>query len=311
MGYGIITTAVILFIMIWGVWGWQETVLFDNTWRFDALGHAIAGFGGALMLLHLIKTYALDGMFRIRGKFLLAFTIVAIVTTLQTIIWEGLESYWDYYLQPIFFSHLAQAQKGGMDTTIDNLTTMGAAIAAMIAWNIYDRFMRSREEIEQKEINEVNDLIEELSEKIRVRRREHLRKLRPSFKKLWRLIKTRIKRPSKEEKPDEPYSDRDHTPGVTHNKHDTIADTFKALEKREFGGVAMSSVDFVGIAEAQDPPRGPYLLLIHAATIDATPVNPRGRWVAIKDIPWEDLVTSHREKIIPTALKWWKRHVMV
>lgn len=119
-----------------------------------------------------------------------------------------------------------------------------------------------------------------------------------------------IRRPSKEEKPDEPYADRDHTPGVTHNKHDVIADTFKALEKREFGGVAMSSVASVGVAEAQDPPRGPYLLLIHAATIDATPVNPKGRWVAIKDIPWDNLVTSHREKIIPAALEWWEKHKM-
>lgn len=120
-----------------------------------------------------------------------------------------------------------------------------------------------------------------------------------------------IRRPSKEEKPDEPYPNQDHTPGVTHNKHDTIADTFKALEKREFGGVAMSSVDFVGINEAQDPPRGPYLLLIHVATIaNAMPVNPRGRWVAIKGIPWNNLVTSHREKIIPAALEWWEQHKM-
>lgn len=117
-----------------------------------------------------------------------------------------------------------------------------------------------------------------------------------------------IRRPSKEEKPDEPYPNQDHTPGVTHNKHDKLPDTFKALEKREFGGVAMNSVDFVGIAEVQDPPRGPYLLLVHAATIDAAPVNPRGRWVAIKDIPWENLVTSHREKIIPMAIMWRKRH---
>ncbi|MBI3334874.1 MAG: hypothetical protein HY001_00015 [Candidatus Portnoybacteria bacterium] len=115
-----------------------------------------------------------------------------------------------------------------------------------------------------------------------------------------------IQRPSEEEKPDEPYPNQYHTPGVTHNKHDRIPDTFKALEKREFGGVEMRSIAFVGIDEVQDPPRGPYLLLIHATTTDATPVNPKGRWVAIRDIPWDNLVPSHREKILPKALAWWE-----
>lgn len=188
--FGIIT-GTIVFIILWG-WGWGEADIFERAWWFDTLGHVTAGFGGALALLHLLKNSALGGFFRIRGKIFLMFAVVAIVAMIQSHGWEGLESVWDYILQPLFFPHLAKAQKNGLDTTIDNLMTTSAATLAMRCWWYYDRSMRHRETIEEEEIEEALELMETLSEKIRTKRREHLRRLLPSFKKLRHLIKTKM-----------------------------------------------------------------------------------------------------------------------
>lgn len=111
-----------------------------------------------------------------------------------------------------------------------------------------------------------------------------------------------IERPGLDTSPHEPFPGLWHTPGVTHMGNERFESTVARLEKREFGG-ELENVTFVDTAEAADPPRGLYLLLIHYAFVYAELANPRGRFFRQDDIPWDQLVTSHREVILPKALK--------
>lgn len=110
-----------------------------------------------------------------------------------------------------------------------------------------------------------------------------------------------IQRPSLAQSPHEPYPEAWHTPGVTHLESEVTSDTIKRLETREFGGVKLQNVTEMDKAEAKDPPRGRYLLLIFRAQVDTDPKNLRGRFFRAREIPWDDLVPSHREIILPKA----------
>lgn len=112
-----------------------------------------------------------------------------------------------------------------------------------------------------------------------------------------------IERPSLAENPSEPYPGQLHSPGVTHGKNEfTMFDTFQRLEKREFGGVALENIEHVAEQEVGDPQRGIYLLRIYTATTNEEPKNPRGKFYRPEDIPWDRLVESHRDVILPIAL---------
>ena len=111
-----------------------------------------------------------------------------------------------------------------------------------------------------------------------------------------------IQRPTREQNPSEAYPGKWHSPGVTHGKNElTDPDTFNRLVAREFGGVEFTGAVEMGSPEVKDAERGTYLLRVFLAGIDGAPKNPRGRFFARSEIPWDDLVASHRDVILPTA----------
>ena len=108
-------------------------------------------------------------------------------------------------------------------------------------------------------------------------------------------------RPTHDKNPDEPYPGLWHSFGVTIGTFEAPPLALQRFFKTEAAPV---SVDFVDWIWTWDPPRGPYILLIHIAELKGQP--PAGEFFAERDIPWGDLVPSHRKVIIPKALAAWK-----
>ncbi len=175
----------ILFIYIWGYWAWGESEVWSNGWKFDALGHAIFGFVLSFILLYLIKKY-LFWIF-VSPKIIVAFIIMAVVTYIEAQIWEGGELLWDNWLQPNFFSHLAKAQKGRLDTSADILITSYASFLAMILWWVYRKFFEwkwSNEAIQER-IEEAAERAKLYSNEIRSMQIEHQKIVWSKIKSHW------------------------------------------------------------------------------------------------------------------------------
>lgn len=189
MGYGAIAITVILFIIIWGVWGWQEAILLSNAWRFDALGHAIAGFGGALALRYLFKKHnRAKNIFEFSfGRPLLSALVEKWVMR-GAFAWEIIEFCWDMWGQP-WLSWLGQAQKGSADTMIDLIVTIGAGYGALILvrWREarYDKW--HPEDTEKREVQEALFILERASEfkhiQKQARRRKYIRRVISFFRR--------------------------------------------------------------------------------------------------------------------------------
>ena len=113
-----------------------------------------------------------------------------------------------------------------------------------------------------------------------------------------------IQRPTLAENPNEPYPGQYHSPGVTHGKNEfTDPDTIQRLVNREFGGVQIVDLRKVDERDIRDEQRGMYRLLIFVGRVEAEPKNSRGRFFDLNEIPWDQLVKSHREIILPIFLK--------
>ncbi len=130
---GSIITFWIIFGFIWTFYGWTDDGMFTQGWKFDTLGHIIFGGGAAFSFLYFFRTHTLHGAFSIFGEEVLATLIIGCVAILA-VGWEILEAVWDYFFQPTYFEWIAQAQKSGLDTTID---IVSAVIAASIAMLLY------------------------------------------------------------------------------------------------------------------------------------------------------------------------------
>lgn len=182
-----------LFVYVW-LRGWNNAAMFDRGWWFDAGGHALFGFLGALTFFYLFRRYAVRGIFNIAGDFFLALIIVSVVTSLG-LLWEGIELGYDLAIQPSVADWLAKAQKNSVDTTIDMLENAGFAVLAMLAVAAYRALHRKRhsDESEREEIEELSARIEHLSRDLRRRRAEQLRvfnrRLLPSLRRLMQSIK--------------------------------------------------------------------------------------------------------------------------
>lgn len=112
-----------------------------------------------------------------------------------------------------------------------------------------------------------------------------------------------IQRPSLSMKPHEPYPDMWHSPGETHGD-EWNNEVFTRLIPEELGDVKILRQLGPFLAEGHDPPRGRYVLLITPTLIRGTPnADARGKFFTIRDIPWDQLVASHREKILPRAIE--------
>ena len=179
----------VLFTVIW-FWGWNDDAIFDSGWWFDAVGHALFGFLGALTFFYLFRRYAVRGIFNIAGDFFLALIIVSVVTCFG-VLWEAVELGYDLAIQPSFADWLVKAQKNSVDTTIDILENIGFSILAMLAAATYRALYRRRypDESEQEEIEEMRAKIEHFSRELRGRHRKHLFYFRSHLKNLIRAFR--------------------------------------------------------------------------------------------------------------------------
>lgn len=109
-----------------------------------------------------------------------------------------------------------------------------------------------------------------------------------------------VRRPTREENTSEVFPGALHSPGVIHMARETLADTFERLRVRE--GIPFQTPVLACEEEYLDPVRGMYFLRIFIALATGEPINPRGKWFAIADIPWSEVVASHRDIIIPMAI---------
>lgn len=199
MGYGAIVLSVILFIIIWGAWGWEEAILFSNAWWFDAFGHAIAGFGGALALRHLFKKHH-----RAKDIFAFSFGRVFLSALIEkwvmrgAFLWEIIEFCWDLFGQP-WLSWLAQAQKGSADTMIDLIITISAAYGALLLmrWREARYDKQHPEDTEKREIQEALFLLKQASEIKylcrRMRKQKRIRRIMNLLKRDLKIISQSVR----------------------------------------------------------------------------------------------------------------------
>jgi hypothetical protein len=117
-----------------------------------------------------------------------------------------------------------------------------------------------------------------------------------------------VQRPSKEEKPDEPFPLQWHVPGSGLEPYDHWEDVFMRVARKFGEDVILQNIKFVSPTRypyiVHDPPRGPYLLQIFTATICGKPDNPRGMWFTKAEAMKLDLVESHRKYILPAGFGW-------
>ena len=111
-----------------------------------------------------------------------------------------------------------------------------------------------------------------------------------------------VERPTLQENPNEPYPGELHSPGTTHPKNESLEDSLKRLARSE--GVTFTNIRQIELAEEPgDVKRGRYLMLIFIADAAGTQTNPKGRFYAIWEIPWERVQITHREIVLPKAFE--------
>lgn len=161
-----------VFAVVWSL-NWQgDNELFSNKWWFDAIGHSIAGFGGALALRHLIRKYGAKGFFVFEeGRRFLNIIVEAWVIRLA-IFWEALEFLWDVLGQPNI-GWLPRAQKGLVDTMVDIIAAVLFAKIALVLASWYDRIYESKfpDESEREEMDDVIGMVSRVSQTKKLRRR--------------------------------------------------------------------------------------------------------------------------------------------
>nr|AQS32888.1 hypothetical protein [uncultured bacterium] len=112
-----------------------------------------------------------------------------------------------------------------------------------------------------------------------------------------------VKRPSRKENPNEPYPDLWHSTGVTHLSTELESEALKRLSESE--GVIFQGVRSLAYAEIHDPPRAKYLAHIMIADLIKYS-NPRGRLFSREEIPWHDMIGSHRNVLVPQVVDFLK-----
>ena len=131
-----------------------------------------------------------------------------------------------------------------------------------------------------------------------------------------------VQRPSKEEKPDEPYPLMWHALGTgiePYDGHGNVVkweDVFKTVARKFGNDVVLHNIAHVPPIGypliAQDPPRGPYLLCVFTAILHGTPSNPRGRFFTQLEAALKlDLVASHRDIVLPAAFHWYHKNIFL
>ncbi|MBI2625524.1 hypothetical protein HY442_00655 [Candidatus Parcubacteria bacterium] len=106
------------------------------------------------------------------------------------------------------------------------------------------------------------------------------------------------KRPSRQQRPHEPYPNQWHSPGTILRKTDTFNSAFRRLETRELApAIFRTTPRFIKNAISQDR-RGRFLGVIHVAELTGTPR--RGAFFPFRRLP-KNLVPHHRSFVLPAA----------
>lgn len=180
-GRHLVTNLILLywatFFFFFGYIHWGDFELFDKQWWFDLFGHALFGVSASINLLYLYRRYACHGAFNFIGHAFLAINIIGQVIIIGGVLWESMEASWDLLIQPWCCPHLAKAQKGALDTTLDILATMIASSCTMGIWVIYNR-MYEKFFHDESIANLVDDAIERIEQLGEVVRQSHIEKLR-------------------------------------------------------------------------------------------------------------------------------------
>lgn len=157
------------FLIIWGL-NWQYDS--DESRWFDSLGHAIAGFGGALSLRYLIRKYGAKGFFVFdEGRRFLTIIVEAWVMRIA-IFWEVLEFSWDVIGQP-YVVWFIRAQKDSIDTMSDIIIAVVMAKIALALTYWYDCWYEKKypNESEYEETEDVISMVRRVSQSKKIRRR--------------------------------------------------------------------------------------------------------------------------------------------
>lgn len=111
-----------------------------------------------------------------------------------------------------------------------------------------------------------------------------------------------------EENVHDPYRGKWHSPGVTHLRDDKGSQPYLRLLRTEIseGSVNIDGPYLVGEKPSDEPQRGPYNLRIHIARVfdGEQSLRSKGTFFPIDEIPYDQLVESHRNIVIPTALAY-------
>jgi hypothetical protein len=114
-----------------------------------------------------------------------------------------------------------------------------------------------------------------------------------------------IRRPGLEESPAEAFPGQLHGPGVTHKPLERAEDAWQRLKEKELGGaVILDGPHRVDDTENIQPPRGMILQILHIVLVDAEtlPENEKQSFYCVDSIPWDELVTTHRDVLVPSAV---------
>lgn len=178
----IIFSGNILFIFIWGYFGWGKFSHWSRWYfDFDSAGHFLFGFSWGFILLYWIRVYLPEHYVNLpRG--MTAFIIISIVGTLEDKIWENIEWLWDGVLQPMY-PYLDKAQKSINDTNLDMMVTTMGAVMAMLAWAAYRKWYAYKwpDKAEKEEIDEEKERGKIWARALLARRKEHQKQILKVF----------------------------------------------------------------------------------------------------------------------------------
>jgi hypothetical protein len=105
--------------------------------------------------------------------------------------------------------------------------------------------------------------------------------------------------------PLDPYAGQLHAPGVVHLYNERNEGAWQRLVNNELGPDAVfDGPHFLCELENNEPVRGLLQMRIHMTRLitSSTKLTRVGRFYPVKEIPWSELVKSHREIVVPLAI---------
>lgn len=114
-----------------------------------------------------------------------------------------------------------------------------------------------------------------------------------------------IERPSLSENPTEPFPGELHVPGATHML-ETESAAMRRLIDQELDGLSILGRRKILEVESLNSKRGIYRMIIYAALASGIPKDSHARFHPPALIPWDRLLRSHREVVLPAALQYYR-----